>query len=215
MQDGLFEILVYKGVIAVLEIDNEQDAVPLCRALVSGGISTIELALRTEAAESSIKRIAAEVPEMIIGIGTIIKRGQAERVKKLGAAFGLAPGFNPIITKEAILTGLPFVPGVSSPSELEAAIEMGAQILKFFPAEPSGGVSYLKSMNHPYNYQKLSYIPLGGLSEENIGFYANTPQVLAIGGTWIAQRSLIKEHQWDEISRRAKRAMKIWEAYRN
>jgi 2-dehydro-3-deoxyphosphogluconate aldolase/(4S)-4-hydroxy-2-oxoglutarate aldolase len=215
MQAGLYDVLAPKGIIAVLEIDDPEDAVPLCRALVAGGISAIELALRTEAAEPSIERIANGVPEMTIGIGTIIKSGQAQRVKKLGAAFGLAPGFNPAIVEEAKQAGLPFVPGIATPSELEAALAVGAGILKFFPAEPSGGVSYLKSLNNPYNYLKLSYIPLGGVTEENIGQYANCPQVLAIGGTWIAQRPLIKAKQWDKISRSASRAITIWQAYRN
>ncbi|AEF85863.1 khg/kdpg aldolase [Treponema primitia ZAS-2] len=210
----LYDLLAPKGIIAVLEIDDPGDAVPLCRALVAGGISAIELALRTEAAEPSIERIARDVPEMTIGIGTIIKSGQAQRVKKLGAAFGLAPGFNPAIAAEAKQANLPFIPGIVTPSELEAALEAGASILKFFPAEPSGGASYLKSLNNPYNYLKLSYIPLGGVSEENIGQYANIPQVLGIGGTWIAQRPLIRAKQWDEISRRAKRAIAIWQAYR-
>jgi 2-dehydro-3-deoxyphosphogluconate aldolase/(4S)-4-hydroxy-2-oxoglutarate aldolase len=215
LQSGLSEILSKKGIIAVLEIDDEADAAPLCRALVKGGITAIELALRTEAAEPSIKRIAAEVPEMTIGVGTIIKSGQAARVKKLGAAFGLAPGYNCMIADEARDAGLPFIPGITTASEIEGALAAGAHILKFFPAEPSGGVPYLKSINTPYNYLKLSYIPLGGVNEENLGSYANTSQVLAIGGTWIAQRPLIKAKQWEEIENRAKRAMRIWQAYRS
>jgi 2-dehydro-3-deoxyphosphogluconate aldolase/(4S)-4-hydroxy-2-oxoglutarate aldolase len=215
LQNGLQDLLSKKGIIAVLEIDDELDAVPLCRALVKGGITAIELALRTDAAEPSIKRIAAEVPEMTIGIGTVIKSGQASRVKKAGAAFGLAPGFNRAVVDEAKDAGLPFIPGIATATEIEAALETGAHILKFFPAESAGGVPYLKSINAPYNYLKLSYIPLGGVNEENLGAYANMSQVLAIGGTWIAQRPLIKAKQWDEIEVRAKRAVRIWQAFRS
>jgi 2-dehydro-3-deoxyphosphogluconate aldolase/(4S)-4-hydroxy-2-oxoglutarate aldolase len=134
LQKGLKEVLAAKGMIAVLEIDDVADAVPVCRALLDGGISAIELALRTPAAEPSIERIAAELPAMCIGVGTIIQSGQAARAKKLGGAFGLAPGFNPRIAGEARDAGLPFVPGIATPSELEGALEAGATIFKFFPA---------------------------------------------------------------------------------
>jgi 2-dehydro-3-deoxyphosphogluconate aldolase/(4S)-4-hydroxy-2-oxoglutarate aldolase len=214
LQKGLKEVLAAKGMIAVLEIDDAADAVPLCRALLDGGISAIELALRTPAAEPSIERIAADLPAMCIGVGTIIKSGQAARMKKLGGAFGLAPGFNPRIAAEALEAGLPFVPGVATPSELEGALEAGAAILKFFPAEPSGGIKYLQSMNNPYNYLGLSYIPLGGVNEQNLADWAKVPQVIAIGGTWIAPRPLIKAKDWQQIRDKARVAMRIWEAAR-
>jgi len=211
MQDNeLYSLLSKKGIIAVLEIDRVEDAADISRALLAGGISAIELALRTTAAEPSISIIKKETPQMTIGVGTIIKKGQAKTVKDLGASFGLAPGFNPHILKEAKEADLPFIPGIATPSELEAALFGGVNLFKFFPAEPSGGINFLKSMNNPYNYLNLKYIPLGGVNEENLNSYAELPQVLAIGGTWIAPRNLIKEKQWNEISKRAQNALQIW-----
>jgi 2-dehydro-3-deoxyphosphogluconate aldolase/(4S)-4-hydroxy-2-oxoglutarate aldolase len=209
-KDELSLSLSKKGIIAVLEIDRVEDAADISRALLSGGISAIELALRTPAAEPSITIIRKETPQMTIGIGTIIKKGQAANVKSLGASFGLAPGFNPHILKEAQEAGLPFVPGIATPSELEAALFEGINVFKFFPAEPSGGINFLKSMNNPYNYLNLKYVPLGGVNEENLSSYAELPQVLAVGGTWIAPRNLIKDKNWDEISKRARNALQIW-----
>ncbi|MDR3312422.1 MAG: bifunctional 4-hydroxy-2-oxoglutarate aldolase/2-dehydro-3-deoxy-phosphogluconate aldolase [Spirochaetaceae bacterium] len=214
-QSELTPTLAAQGIIAVLEIERTDDAVPVCRALLDGGIGAIELALRTAAAEPSVPLICTGTPEMLIGIGTIIMPGQAERVRELGASFGLAPGFNPVIVAESAACGLPFVPGIATPSELEGVLETGLRLFKFFPAEPSGGVNFLKSMNNPYNYLGMSYIPLGGITEENLGAWANMAQVAAIGGTWIAPRDLINAHNWQEITRRAKRAKRVWNAYRS
>jgi 2-dehydro-3-deoxyphosphogluconate aldolase/(4S)-4-hydroxy-2-oxoglutarate aldolase len=212
--DDLKKTLFDKGIVAVLEIEDENDAVPVCNALLKGGVSAIELALRTPAALPSIKRIAAELPAMCIGVGTVIQAGQAKAAKEAGGVFGLAPGFNAAIMQEALDCGLPFIPGITTASELEAAVALGARVLKFFPAEPSGGAAYLKSLNNPYNYKGLSYIPLGGITEENLGSYANLPCVAAIGGTWIAKRDAIKAKKWDDISHRAERAVRIWKAFR-
>lgn len=208
------EVIGDSGIIAVLEIEDVADAVPVAKALVRGGIDAIELALRTPAAEPSIERIAKEVPEMKIGIGTIIIPGQAEKVKKLGAAFGVAPGLNPDIMAEAKRVGLPFAPGISSPSELEKAISLGYRTVKLFPAEPLGGVAYLKSMNAPYNYLGLSYIPLGGVSLANLESWAKAKMVSSVGGSWIAKRDLIKAHAWDQIEKNASEAMELWKKLR-
>jgi 2-dehydro-3-deoxyphosphogluconate aldolase/(4S)-4-hydroxy-2-oxoglutarate aldolase len=202
------------GILAVLELDLEEYAVPVAKALVRGGVTAIELALRTKAAEPSIELIAREVPEMCIGIGTIIFPGQTKRVQSLGAHFGVSPGFNPRIVQEAIAAGFPFAPGIATPSELEGALELGCDVLKLFPAEGLGGLNYLKQMNAPYRYLGLTYIPLGGVSEANLKDYAEMPEILAIGGTWIAKRELIKEQNWDEISRRAEKASAIWHSIR-
>ncbi|MDR3049252.1 MAG: bifunctional 4-hydroxy-2-oxoglutarate aldolase/2-dehydro-3-deoxy-phosphogluconate aldolase [Elusimicrobiota bacterium] len=207
--------LAKKGVIAVLEIEKTEDAALVSKALLDGGISAIELALRTDAAEPSISIIAKETPQMTIGIGTIIKKGQAKRVQGLGASFGLAPGLNKEIVREAKEAGLPFIPGIATPSEIEEALSEGLNILKFFPAQPLGGLEYLKSMNNPYNYLGLKYVPLGGVNESNLADYASMPQIVAIGGTWIAPRALIKEKNWNEITQRAEKALGIWRKAKN
>jgi len=204
-----------QGVIAVLEIESQDNAVPLAKALLDGGITAIELALRTEAAFPSISLIAKEVPQMYIGIGTVIEPGQAEMVRKEnGVRFAVSPGINSEIVKEAIKADLPFAPGISTASELELAISLGCRTVKFFPAESMGGLKYLKSINGPYNHLGISYIPLGGVTTENLASYAGFAPVLAIGGSWIATKELINAKDWTEITKRASEAKKIWDSCR-
>ena len=211
MSKEIQDELSARGIIAVLEIEDERDAVPAAKALLEGGVSAVELALRTPEAMPSIALIAKEVPQMYIGVGTIIESGQAAMVKnKYGIRFGVSPGINPEIVKEALEADLPFAPGIATPSELDRAIALGCRVVKFFPAESLGGLGYLKSVNGPYNHLGIKYIPLGGVTTENLASYAQFSPVLAVGGTWIANRELIKAHDWKEITRRAKEAMKIW-----
>jgi 2-dehydro-3-deoxyphosphogluconate aldolase/(4S)-4-hydroxy-2-oxoglutarate aldolase len=215
MPGEIREKIAKEGIIAVLEIENEQNAVPAAKALLDGGITVIELALRTPAAIPSIALIAKEVPRMYIGIGTIIETGQAVAVKKeQGVRFGVSPGINPEIVLEAIDAGLPFAPGIATPSELELAIALGCRVVKFFPAESMGGINYLKSINSPYNHLGIKYIPLGGVTADNLASYAQFSPVLAIGGSWIADKELIKTQNWAEITERAKKAKEIWQKNR-
>jgi 2-dehydro-3-deoxyphosphogluconate aldolase/(4S)-4-hydroxy-2-oxoglutarate aldolase len=211
MSREIQEEIAKEGIIAVLEIENEQDAVPLAKSLLEGGVRAIELALRTPAAVPSISLIAKEVPQMYIGIGTIIVSGQAAMVKKENAVrFGVSPGLNPNIVKEAIEADLPFAPGIATPTELDQAISLGCRVVKFFPAEGMGGLSYLKSINAPYNHLGIKYIPLGGITQANMADYAKFNSVIAIGGSWIAGKELIKAQDWKEITKRAKEAKDIW-----
>jgi len=204
-----------QGIIAVLEIESEKNAVPLAKALLDGGITVIELALRTEAAFPSISLIANEFPQMYIGIGTIIEPGQAAMVKKeKGVRFAVSPGINSEIVKEAIAADLPFAPGIATPSELEQAISLGCRTVKLFPAEGMGGLKYLKSINGPYNHLGIKYIPLGGITLENLPDYAAFKPVLAIGGSWIAGKELINAQNWTEITKRAREAKDIWDKNR-
>jgi len=211
MPKEIQEKIADEGIIAVLEIENEQNAVPTVKALLEGGITVIELALRTPAAIPSISLIAKEVPQMYIGIGTIIEPGQAAMVKKYdNVRFGVSPGLNPEIVKEAAAADLPFAPGIATPSELEQAISLGCRVVKLFPAEGMGGLNYLKSINGPYNHLGIRYIPLGGVSVNNLADYAKFKQTLAIGGSWIANKELINAQDWKEITKRAKEAKDIW-----
>lgn len=210
MNDALSKYLEKNGVIAVLEIEDVKDAVPVCKALVEGGIHAIELALRTPAAEPSIELIRKGVPDMCVGIGTVIKPGQAIRVKELGAHFAVSPGFNPRIVEEAFKAELPFAPGIATPSELESAVEMGCSILKFFPAVPMGGVSYLKSMNGPYGYLGLRFVPLGGVSLDNLEEWASYKPVISVGGTWIAKKEIIRAGEFNRIRENASKAVEVW-----
>jgi 2-dehydro-3-deoxyphosphogluconate aldolase/(4S)-4-hydroxy-2-oxoglutarate aldolase len=155
------------------------------------------------------------VPQICIGIGTIIEPGQAAMVKKeSGVRFGVSPGINPEIVKEAIAAGLPFAPGIVTPSELELAISLGCRVVKFFPAEGMGGLKYLKDINGPYNHLDIKYIPLGGITVENLASYAKFNQIIAVGGSWIANKELIRAQNWKEITRRAREAKEIWRSSR-
>ena len=204
-----------EGIIAVLEIESEKNAVPLARALLEGGITVIELALRTKASIPSISLIAKEVPQMYIGIGTIIEPGQVATVKKEnGVRFGVSPGINPEIVREALAADLPFAPGIATPSEIEQAISLGCHVVKFFPAEGMGGLNYLKSINGPYNHLGIKYIPLGGVTAENLASYARFDSILAIGGSWIASKDMINSQNWAEITKRAREAKEIWHSVR-
>jgi len=204
------------GIIAVLEIESEKNAVPLAKALLEGGVTVIELTLRTPAAIPSMLLIEKEVPQMYIGIGTIIEKGQAAMVKKeSGVRFGVSPGINPEIVKEAMAAGLPFAPGIATPSELELAISLGCRVVKLFPAEGMGGLSYLKSIDGPYNHLGIKYIPLGGVTPDNLASYAKFGSVLAVGGSWIANKDLINAQNWKEITKRAREAKEILNSSRN
>ncbi len=184
------------GVIAVLVVDSVNDAVPLARALCEGGIGVMELTLRTPAALDALKSIRADVPEMMAGIGTILSPEQVQKAFDAGAAFGVAPGTNRRVIDAARDVGLPFAPGIATPSELELALELGCREVKFFPAEPSGGLEYLRAIAAPYAHLGTRFIPLGGLQLSHLDAYLRDPQVLAVGGSWLAPRNLIQAGNW-------------------
>lgn len=209
MNDKIIKKLEEKAIVAVLVIDDIDTAVDSAKALVAGGITAIELALRTPVSYKAIELIHKYVPEMMIGAGTVIKSGQAQKVKELGASFAVAPGLNPKIMEEAKNCDLPFAPGISSASELEKAIDMGCNLVKLFPAEALGGVKYFKAMSGPYKYLGIKYFPLGGVSEENLPLWASEKDIAPIGGSWIAKGDLIKARNYEEITRRAKQALAI------
>lgn len=214
MPEEIKDLLKTSGVVAVLEIEDEKDAVETAKALVAGGITVIELALRSAAAVPSIDLIHKEVPEMNIGVGTILHPDQIAHVKDLGALFGVSPGLNENVVKEAINQNFPFAPGVATASEIEKAVTLGCDILKLFPATPLGGIGYLKAVSAPYKHLNLSYFPLGGVTLESLESWAKVPNVLTVGGSWIAPKDLIKNHQFDEITKRAKEAVSIWKKAR-
>nr|WP_237763935.1 bifunctional 4-hydroxy-2-oxoglutarate aldolase/2-dehydro-3-deoxy-phosphogluconate aldolase [Terrimicrobium sacchariphilum] len=197
------------GIIAVLIIDRVDDAVPLARALLAGGVNVMELTLRTPAAIDALKAITAEVPEMVAGVGTVLTPAQAKLAKESGAAFAVAPGFNPRVLDAAREQDISFAPGVLTPTDIELAVEGGCKLLKLFPAEPSGGLKYLKAVAAPYAHLGLKYIPLGGLNSANMGSYIADPLVAALGGSWLAPKDLIKAGKWDEITRLAKESTEI------
>jgi 2-dehydro-3-deoxyphosphogluconate aldolase/(4S)-4-hydroxy-2-oxoglutarate aldolase len=208
--DDRIKELKAKGLVAVMVIEDSADAVPVARALVEGGVTAMELTLRTPAAMDALKLIVEEVPEMMAGVGTILSPVQVHTVAALRAHFGVSPGFNVRVVKEAIKVGLPFAPGISTASEIEAAIELGCRVLKFFPAENLGGLKYLDSVNNPYGFLGLQYIPLGGLNMQNLASWLEKDYILAVGGSWIAPKNLIQKKAWSIIRENAVQAMKVF-----
>lgn len=192
------------GIVAVLVIDDLKHALPLANALLAGGVNTIELTLRTDCALEAARLIKKELPEINLGFGTVLTVDQVKAVVDLGADFAVAPGCNPKVIAEAIKQGLSFAPGIMTPSDIEIAVEQGCRILKYFPAETSGGMNHLENMVAPYGYLGLKFIPLGGCNMENAATYLSSPLITAIGGSWIAKRPLIQAENWDAITANAK-----------
>ena len=203
--------LTAKGVVAVLMIDRVDDAVPVAEALLRGGVDAMELTLRTEAALPALELITGSVPEMLAGIGTILKPDQVIQARDSGAAFGVSPGTNVEVIEAAHAAGLPFAPGIMTPSDIERALPFGCEILKFFPAGSSGGIKHLKNIAAPYAHLGLKYVPLGGVNENNMTDYLKEDIIAAVGGSWIAHRDLIASGQWDQITSNASSAVQAYE----
>lgn len=203
LPENLIQRIRVAKIVAVVIIDEPTDAVPLARALLAGGINTLELTLRTPTAFESLAAIRSECPEMLAGLGTVLTAEQVGEAVRRGAAFAVAPGLNADVVRAAAAADLPFAPGIVTPSDIEGAVALGCRLLKFFPAEASGGISYLKSMAAPYAHLGLEYIPLGGLDADNFTRYLALDNVPAVGGSWIAPRDLIRKRDWEAITRNA------------
>ena len=196
------------GIIPVIAIDDAAKAVPLARALVAGGLPAAEVTFRTAAAEDAIRAIAKEVPEMLLGAGTVLTRDQVDRALDAGCTFLVSPGFNPNITRYAIEKGALMIPGTKSPGEMEQAMELGLEVVKFFPAEANGGVAFLKNVAGPY--KNLKWMCTGGINAKNVNEYLAFNQITACGGTWMFKKGsedLIKTENWDEITRLCREAV--------
>lgn len=198
--DSLHKEFFNRGIIAVLILEDPADAVPLARALLAGGISCIELTLRTSTALDSIRSIRTSVPEMLVGAGTVLSPLQVNEVQAAGAAFGVAPGMNPRVVAEARRVGLPFAPGICTPTDIEFAVEEGCRLMKFFPCETSGGLPYLRNIAAPFNHLGVRFIPLGGVNPATAETFLREPLVQAIGGSWLAPKELIQGKDWQAIS---------------
>lgn len=205
----MVERLEATGIMAVLIVDDAQDAVQLARVLLENGIQGMELTLRTAAAMESLCEIRKSVPEMFAGVGTVLTPEQVNEAKRNGSAFGVAPGYNREVVAAAAAAGLPFAPGIATPSEIEGAYSQGCSVLKYFHAEGMGGIEYLKGINAPYKHLGLRYIPLGGVGLHNLRDYLALKEVIAIGGSWIAPQDLIQAKDWTAIARNAREASAI------
>ena len=206
---GIQEKILRERIIAVLVLKEESEVKPVIESLLEGGVNIIELTLRSEYAMTAISRVMKEYPEMTVGIGTVITPQQVVSIKDLNVPFAVAPGLNRKVMDKAQEVGLEFYPGIATASELESGLEYGKRIMKFFPAEPSGGLAYLKSLNAPYAHLDIKYIPLGGVSADNLAGYVGSSIIGAVGGSWIAPRKLIDAGDWKTIRERAREAALI------
>ena len=194
----VLETLSETGLVPVVTIEDPYKAVPLARALAAGGLPCVEVAFRTAEASESIRRIAAEVPGITVGAGTVLSIALAEKALDAGAQFVVTPGFNPAVVDWCLAAGLPIIPGVNNPTGVEAAMEKGLSRLKFFPAEVSGGTGMLKALSGPY--PMVSFMPTGGIGPDNLAAYMKLNNVIAVGGSWMVTRELIDREDWKGIT---------------
>lgn len=195
------------GIVPVVVLEDTKDAAPLAKALCDGGLACAEVTFRTGAAEESIRIMTKEFPEMVVGAGTVLTIEQVDRAVNAGAQFIVSPGFNPAVVKYCIEKNIPVTPGVVTPSEMEKAIEMGLEVVKFFPAEPSGGLEMIKAVAAPYTM--LKFMPTGGINPKNIVPYLQYEKILACGGSWMVKGNLISEGAFDKITDLTKEAVEL------
>ena len=184
---SLLESLSKIRIIPVLAPATVEEGITICRTLFENGLPAAEITFRTEAAEGLIREVTRQFPEMYVGAGTVLNVKDLHRAFDAGARFCVAPGFNPTVVAEAKACGFDFVPGVCTPSEIEQAYEAGCKLLKFFPAEASGGVAMLKALLAPYRHLGIRFMPTGGVKPNNARDYLAIPEVAAVGGTWLGK----------------------------
>jgi 2-dehydro-3-deoxyphosphogluconate aldolase/(4S)-4-hydroxy-2-oxoglutarate aldolase len=199
--------LLKHPIIPVIVIDDAKDAEPLAEALLKGGMNVIEVTFRTAAAADAIARIVRRFPEMLVGAGTILTAEQAQRALDAGISFGLAPGLNAATIARFRRAGVPFVPGVMTPSDIEAGLALDCKVLKFFPAEAAGGVKMVKALNGPYASQGVKFCPTGGVGLHNMNDYLAISTVASVGGSWLATQQQIAGNEWSAITRQVEEAL--------
>lgn len=204
--NSILEDIKSIGIVPVIQIDNEEDAIPLAKALSEGGLPCAEVTFRTEAAKESISKITKAYPDMLIGAGTVLTIDQVNDAVEAGAKFVISPGLNPKIVKYCIDNNILIIPGCSNASDIEQAIELGLEVVKFFPAESSGGINMIKALSAPYT--KMKFMPTGGVNEKNLNDYLSFNKVVACGGTWMVNPEILKNKDFDEIKRLTKEAVK-------
>lgn len=204
MTDDIARICRLAPVIPVVVIEREEDAVPLARALLDGELKVIEVTLRTPAALPAIRRIAREVPGVVVGAGTILSAGDLRAAREAGALFGVSPGTPPGLLEAIRAASWPFLPGAATPTEALALREQGFHVLKFFPAEPAGGAAMLKAMHGPM--PDLSFCPTGGIDEAGTADYLGLPNVICVGGSWVTPASAVRAGDFAAVKALAARA---------
>lgn len=191
------------GIIPVIVIEDEAQAVPLARALVKGGLPVLEVTFRTKAAAGAIRAIRENVPEAVVGAGTLLTPEMVTAAVAAGAAFGVAPGFDPAVVEAAKAAGLPFCPGIATASELSQALTAGAKMVKFFPAEAAGGVKMIKNFLGAFRFTGVTFMPTGGVNLANVSDYLAVPEIVCCGGTWVVPKDALAANDWAAIERLA------------
>jgi len=203
--DEVLETIAARRLVPVVKIENSRDAVPLGRALLDGGLPIAEITFRTAAAEGAIQAMTTELPDLLVGAGTVLTVDQVESAVKAGARFMVAPGFNPTVVDYCLAHNIPVVPGINNPSQIERALERQLKVVKFFPAEASGGLPFLKAVAAPYG--DMLFMPTGGINQQNLLDYLAFPRVVACGGSWMVDTGLISAGNFAEITRRSREAV--------
>lgn len=206
-QTALESILIPARIVPVLTIDRVEDGVPLARALVAGGMKVLEITFRTEAAAAAAKTIIAEVPDAIVGMGTVLNGDDLRRAQTIGARFAVSPGATPELLDAAAASDLPLLPGVATSSEIMQAQARGFNLLKFFPAEQSGGIAMLRALAGPF--PGIRFCPTGGITAANVAAWLAEPNVIAIGGSWLCPASDVRAANWEVITGRCIDAMRV------
>ena len=207
------ETIQKMGVVPVVVLNDAKDAAPLAKALVEGGLPCAEVTFRTDAAEESIRIMAKEFPEMLVGAGTVLTIEQVDRAVSAGAKFIVSPGFAPEIVDYCIEKNIPIYPGCITPSEIAQAVKRGLKVIKFFPAEQFGGVSTIKALAAPYT--GIKFMPTGGVSAKNLESYLSFNRIVACGGSWMVKGDLVKAGKFDEIKTLVKEAVQLVADIRN
>lgn len=193
------------GIVPVIKIEDPAKAIPLAKALCDGGLPIAEVTFRTACAKQAIAAIAKEVPQMLVGAGTVLTTQQVDEAVEAGAKFIVSPGLNPTVVKYCVSKGIPITPGCANPSDVEQALECGLEVVKFFPAEAAGGIAMIKAMSAPYG--GIKFIPTGGINAKNLNDYLSFGKILACGGSWMVKEDLINNNEFDKITALTKEAV--------
>ena len=204
---SFFEKVYDAGIVPVVVLNNVEDAVPLAGALLRGGIRFMEITFRTECAAECISVISKDVPEVIVGAGTVLNVEQAKLAVKSGAKFIVSPGIDEETVRWALDNGIPVIPGAVTPTEIMKAISLGLKVVKFFPADVYGGIKAVKSLSAPFG--QVKFLPTGGVSADNLKEFIANGSVCAVGGSWVCKKDDVLNHDWDKITALAKDAVRI------
>ena len=207
MNNNIYDSFSKIGIVPVVVLNDAKDAYKLGEVLMEGGLPCAEVTFRTEAAKEAIKIMSKEYPEMLVGAGTVLTIKQVDEAVENGAKFIVSPGINPKVVEYCVNNNIPITPGTCTPSNVETALEFGIDVVKFFPAEPSGGLNFIKAIAAPYT--GVRFMPTGGINEVNVREYLKYDRIIACGGSWMVKGDLIKAGEFDKIKELTREAANI------